>query len=143
MEFQLTDEQAAVCELCRDFAREVVAPAAEWLDREHEFAYDIVRRMGEMGLFGLPFAEQYGGAGGDFLAYCLAVEEIARADAGVGITLEAAVSLGAAPIHDFGTEEQKSELLPDLLAGRPAWEFGLPPPERRSGRRGTPPRPRP
>src|SRR5207248_8209050 len=113
----------------RDFAREVVAPAAERLDREHEFAYDIVRRMGEMGLFGLPFAEQYGGAGGDFLAYCLAVEEIARADAGVGITLEAAVSLGAAPIHDFGTEEQKSELLPDLLAGRRLWAFGLTEPE--------------
>jgi len=129
MDFQLTDEQAAVRELCRDFAREVVAPAAEKLDREHEFPYDIVRRMGEMGLFGLPFAEQYGGAGGDFLAYCLAVEEIARADAGVGITLEAAVSLGAAPIHDFGTEEQKSELLPDLLAGRRLWAFGLTEPE--------------
>ena len=129
MDFQLTDEQAAVRELCRDFAREVVAPAAEKLDREHEFPYDIVRRMGEMGLFGLPFGEQYGGAGGDFLAYCLAVEEIARADAGVGITLEAAVSLGAAPIHDFGTEEQKSELLPDLLAGRRLWAFGLTEPE--------------
>jgi short/branched chain acyl-CoA dehydrogenase len=129
MDFQLTDEQAAVRELCRDFAREVVAPAAERLDREHEFPYDIVRRMGEMGLFGLPFAERYGGAGGDFLAYCLAVEEIARADAGVGITLEAAVSLGAAPIHDFGTDEQKSELLPDLLAGRKLWAFGLTEPE--------------
>ena len=129
MDFQLTDEQAAVRELCRDFAREVVAPAAERLDREHEFPYDIVRRMGEMGLFGLPFGEQYGGAGGDFLAYCLAIEEIARADAGVGITLEAAVSLGAAPIHDFGTEEQKSELLPDLLAGRKLWAFGLTEPE--------------
>ena len=125
MDFQLTDEQAAVRELCRDFAREVVAPAAEKLDREHEFPYDIVRRMGEMGLFGLPFGEQYGGAGGDFLAYCLAVEEIARADAGVGITLEAAVSLGAAPIHDFGTESQKREWLPDLLAGRKLWAFGL------------------
>ncbi len=129
MDFQLTDEQAAVRELCRDFASEVVAPAAEQLDREHEFPYDIVRRMGEMGLFGLPFGEQYGGAGGDFLAYCLAVEEIARADAGVGITLEAAVSLGAAPIHDFGTEEQKSELLPELLAGRKLWAFGLTEPE--------------
>src|SRR5205085_12213334 len=125
-----TDEQAAVRELCRDFAREVVAPAAEKLDREHEFPYDIVRRMGEMGLFGLPFGEQYGGAGGDFLAYCLAVEEIARADAGVGITLEAAVSLGAAPIHDFGTEEQKPELLPDLLAGRRPWALALTPPAR-------------
>jgi butyryl-CoA dehydrogenase len=125
MDFDLSDEQAAVRELCRDFAREVVSPAAEKLDREHAFPYDIVRQMGEMGLFGLPFAEQYGGAGADFLTYCLAVEEIARADAGVGITLEAAVSLGAAPIHDFGTEQQKSELLPDLLAGRRLWAFGL------------------
>src|SRR5205085_11842255 len=143
MDFQLTDEQAAVRELCRDFAREVVAPAAEKLDREHEFPYDIVRRMGEMGLFGLPFAEQYGGAGGDFLAYCLAVEEIARADAGVGITLEAAVSLGAAPIHDFGTEEQKSELLPDLLAARRLWAFGPTEPEGRSAAGGPRPRARP
>jgi len=129
MDFQLSDEQAAVRELCRDFANEVVAPAAARLDREHEFPYDIVRRMGEMGLFGLPFEERYGGAGAGFLTYCLAVEEIARADAGVGITLEAAVSLGAAPIHDFGTEEQKAELLPDLLAGRKLWAFGLTEPE--------------
>src|SRR2546421_8474680 len=125
MDFQLTDEQAAVRELCRDFAREVVAPAAEKLDREHAFPYDIVRQMGEMGLFGLPFDEAYGGAGGDFLSYVLAMEEIARGDAGVAITLEAAVSLGAAPIHDFGTEAQKNELLPDLLAGRRLWAFGL------------------
>ena len=112
-------------ELCRDFAREVVAPAAEELDREHRFPLEIVRQMGEMGLFGLPFAEQWGGAGADFLSYCLAIEEISRADAGVGITLEAAVSLGAAPIHDFGTQEQKELLLPDLLAGRKLWAFGL------------------
>src|SRR5207237_4245180 len=82
-------------------------------------------QMGEMGLFGLPFAEQWGGAGADFLSYCLAIEEISRADAGVGITLEAAVSLGAAPIHDFGTQEQKELLLPELLAGRKLWAFGL------------------
>ncbi|HEX6350061.1 MAG TPA: acyl-CoA dehydrogenase family protein [Candidatus Dormibacteraeota bacterium] len=129
MDFQLSEEQVAVRELCREFAREVVAPAAEQLDREHAFPYDIVRRMGEMGLFGLPFGEQYGGAGGDFLTYCLAVEELARADAGVGITLEAAVSLGAAPIHDFGTEAQKQDLLPDLLAGKKLWSFGLTEPE--------------
>ena len=85
MDFQLTPEQQAVRELCRDFAREVVAPAAEELDREHRFGYDIIRRMGELGLFGLPFSEEYGGAGSDFLSLCLAIEEISRADTGVGI----------------------------------------------------------
>jgi short/branched chain acyl-CoA dehydrogenase len=125
LDFELSEEQRAVRELCRDFAREVVAPAAEELDREHRFPLEIVRQMAEMGLFGLPFAEQWGGAGADFLSYCLAIEEISRADAGVGITLEAAVSLGAAPIHDFGSQEQKELLLPDLLAGRKLWAFGL------------------
>jgi short/branched chain acyl-CoA dehydrogenase len=129
MDFDLTEEQKAVRDLCRDFAREVVAPAAEELDREHKFGYDIVRQMGELGLFGLPFSEQYGGAGADFLSLCLAIEEISRADAGVGITLEAAVCLGAAPIHDFGTEEQKQRWLPDLLAGRKLWSFGLTEPQ--------------
>ena len=129
MDFELSEEQAAVRDLCRDFAREVVAPAAEELDREHRFPYDIVRQLGELGVFGLPFSEEWGGAGGDFLAYCLAIEEISRADAGVGITLEAAVSLGAAPIHDFGTPAQKRELLPDLLAGRRLWAFGLTEPD--------------
>ena len=129
MDFQLTPEQQAVRELCRDFAREVVAPAAEELDREHKFGYDIVRGMGELGLFGLPFSEEYGGAGADYLSLCLAIEEISRADTGVGITLEAAVCLGAAPIHDFGTKEQKDRWLPDLLAGRKLWAFGLTEPE--------------
>src|SRR5260221_1710711 len=129
MDFSLTDEQKAVRDLCRDFAKEVVAPAAEELDREHKFGYDIVRQMGELGLFGLPFDEQYGGAGSDFLSLCLAIEEISRADAGVGITLEAAVCLGAAPIHSFGTKEQKEKWLPDLLAGRKLWAFGLTEPQ--------------
>jgi short-chain 2-methylacyl-CoA dehydrogenase len=125
LNFELTDEQRAVRDLCRDFAREVVAPAAGELDRDHRFPYEIVRQMGEMGLFGLPFPEEWGGVGGDFLSYCVAIEEISRGDAGVGITLEAAVSLGAAPIHDFGTREQKERLLPDLLSGRKLWAFGL------------------
>jgi butyryl-CoA dehydrogenase len=127
--FDLTQEQQAIRDTCRDFAREVVAPAAEELDREHRFGYDIVRQMGELGLFGLPFPEEYGGAGADFLSLCLAIEEISRADTGVGITLEAAVCLGAAPIHDFGTREQKERWLPDLLAGRKLWAFGLTEPE--------------
>ena len=129
MDFDLTEEQRAVRDTCREFAREVVAPAAPALDREHRFGYDVVRQMGELGLFGLPFPEQWGGAGGDFLSYCIAIEEISRADAGVGITLEAAVSLGAAPIHDYGTREQKERWLPDLLAGRRLWSFGLTEPQ--------------
>jgi short/branched chain acyl-CoA dehydrogenase len=129
VDFELSDEQVAIRDVCREFAREVVAPAAPELDREHRFPYEIVRQMGVLGLFGLPFSERWGGAGGDFLSYCLALEEISRADAGVGITLEAAVSLGAAPIHDFGTPEQKERWLPDLLAGRRLWAFGLTEPQ--------------
>src|SRR4029077_20596544 len=109
MDFDLSPEQKAVRDLCRDFAREVVAPAAEDLDRHHKLGYDIVRQMGELGLFGLPFGEEHGGAGADFLSLSWAIEEISRADKGVGITLEAAVCLGAAPIHDFGSKEQKEK----------------------------------
>src|SRR5690349_5872393 len=129
MDFELTSEQKAIRDTCRDFAREVIAPAAEELDREHWFGYDIVRQMGELGLFGLPFGEEFGGAGGDFLSLCIAIEEISRADAGVGITLEAAVCLGSSPIHDFGTQSQKAQWLPDLVAGRKLWAFGLTEPE--------------
>jgi butyryl-CoA dehydrogenase len=129
VDFELSDEQRAVRDLCRELAQDVVAPAAPALDREHRFPYDIVRQMGDLGLFGLPFAERWGGAGGDFLSYVIAVEEIARADAGVAITLEAAVSLGAAPIHDFGTAAQKERWLPDLLSGRRLWAFGLTEPQ--------------
>src|ERR1700716_2776010 len=129
MDFDLSNEQQAIRDTCRDFAREVVAPAAEQLDRDHAFGYDIVRQMGELGLFGLPFPEEYGGAGGDFLSLCIAIEEISRADTGVGITLEAAVCLGASPIHEFGTKAQKENWLPDLLAGRKLWAFGLTEPE--------------
>jgi short/branched chain acyl-CoA dehydrogenase len=129
VDFELTDEQRAIRDLCREFARDVIVPAAPALDREHRFGYDIVRQMGELGLFGIPFAEQWGGAGGDFLSYCIAIEEISRGDAGIGITLEAAVSLGAALIHDFGTREQKERWLPDLLSGRRLWAFGLTEPQ--------------
>src|SRR3977135_1814707 len=117
MNFDLSNEQEAIRDVCRDFAREVVAPAAEDLDRNHKFGYDIVRQMGDLGLFGLPFSEEYGGAGGDHLSLFLAIEEISRADTGVGITLGGAVCLGAAPIHDFGSKEQKDKWLPDLFAG--------------------------
>src|SRR2546423_8954998 len=129
MDFELTSEQQAIRETCRDFAREVIAPAADDLDRNHKFGYDIVRQMGEVGLFGLPFAEEAGGAGADFLSLCIAIEEISRADAGVGITLEAAVCLGSAPIYEIGTPEQKERWLPELVAGRKLWAFGLTEPE--------------
>ena len=129
MDFELSPEQQAIRDTCRDFAREVIVPAAEELDREHRFGYDIVRQMGELGLFGLPFPEEAGGAGGDFVSLCIAIEEISRADAGVGITLEAAVCLGSSPIFEFGTKEQKERWLPDLLAGRKLWAFGLTEPE--------------
>src|SRR5262245_10151227 len=129
MDFELTVEQRAIRDTCRDFGREVIAPAAEELDRTHSFGYDIVRQMGELGLFGLPFPEVAGGAGGDYLSLCIAIEEISRADAGVGITLEAAVCLGISPIYEFGTPEQKEAWLPDLLAGRKLWAFGLTEPE--------------
>jgi butyryl-CoA dehydrogenase len=129
MDFDLTAEQQAIRDTCRDFAREVVAPAAEDLDRHHKFGYEVVRQMGELGLFGLTFSEEFGGAAGDFLSLCIAIEEISRADAGVGITLEAAVCLGSSPIYEFGTREQKSRWLPDLAAGRRLWAFGLTEPE--------------
>src|ERR1700730_6372788 len=133
VDVERSPDQLAVRELCRDFAKEVVAPAAGELDRNHRFGYDIVQRMGELGLFGLPFSPEYGGAGADFLSLCLAIEEISRADGGVGITLEAAVCLGASPIHDFGSAEQKQRWLPDLLAGKKLWAFGLTEPEAGSG----------
>src|SRR5438105_14059065 len=118
MDFALTTEQQAIRDTCRAFAREGVAPAAEELDRHHKFGYDVVRQMGELGLFGLPFSEEVGGAGGDFLSLCIAIEEISRADAGVGITLEAAVCLGSWAISECGSTAQKERWLPDLVAGR-------------------------
>jgi len=135
--FSLSNEQEQIRGLCHEFADEVVAPAARDLDRDHMFGYDIVRQMGELGLFGLPFPEAVGGQGGDFLSYCIAIEEISRADAGVGITLEAAVSLGAAPIVNFGNAAQKQEYLPDLLAGKKLWAFGLTEPDAGSDAGGT------
>jgi butyryl-CoA dehydrogenase len=129
MNFDLTDEQKAIQALCRDFAREVVAPAAEALDREAQFPYEIVTQMAALGLLGLPFPEQYGGAGADTVSYALAVMEIARADASVGITLAAHVSLGATPFYLFGTEEQKRRFLIPLARGERLWGFGLTEPQ--------------
>jgi short-chain 2-methylacyl-CoA dehydrogenase len=125
MDFRLSEDHEALRKTVEEFAREVVAPQAEQFDRNEEFPYDVVRQMGGMGLFGLPFPEEYGGMGGDFFALCLAIEELARADSSVAITLEAAVGLGSMPIYRFGTEEQKRELLPALCRGEGLGAFGL------------------
>jgi short/branched chain acyl-CoA dehydrogenase len=137
LSFELSPEQAAIRETCRDFAMQVVAPqAAEW-DRRQEFPYPVVAQMAELGVFGLPYPESVGGAGADFVSYLLALEEIARADASLAITLEAAVSLGIAPIFFFGTAEQQQHYLPELCAGRKLWAFGLTEPEAGSDAGGT------
>ena len=113
----------------RDFAEGEVAPVAEALDHEKRFPYEIVDKLGELGLMGIPFPEEYGGAGGDTLAYAIAVEELTRVDSSVAITMCAHTSLGTQPIYLFGTEEQKQEWLPDLTAGRKLGAFGLTEPE--------------
>src|SRR5579884_1937662 len=117
MDFELSDEQRAVRDAVRDFARNEIAPSAAQYDESGEFPYDWVRGMGRLGLFALPFPESVGGAGAGMLTYCLAMEEIARADASAAITLEAAVSLGIAPLVEFGTREQQERWLPSLLSG--------------------------
>ena len=125
MHHALPSEYVDLKKTVEAFARDVVAPVIGDLYEAHEFPYDIVRQMGELGLFGLPFPEEYGGMGGDYFALCLALEELARVDSSVAITLEAGVSLGAMPIYRFGTEEQKREWLPRLTAGETLGAFGL------------------
>ncbi|MEV4009226.1 acyl-CoA dehydrogenase family protein [Nonomuraea angiospora] len=121
----LKDEYEELRKTVESFAREVVAPViGDYYERE-EFPYDIVRQMGAMGLFGLPFPEEYGGMGGDYFALCVALEELARVDSSVSITLEAAVSLGAMPIYRFGTDEQREHWLPRLTSGSALGAFGL------------------
>ncbi|MBF5030176.1 acyl-CoA dehydrogenase family protein [Micromonospora sp. ANENR4] len=137
MDFRLSDEQEALRSSVREFAREVVAPTIAEHYEQHTFPYEIVRQMGKMGLFGLPFAEEHGGMGGDYFALCLALEELARVDSSVAITLEAAVSLGAMPIYRFGTEEQKVQWLPKLLSGEALAGFGLTEPGTGSDAGGT------
>jgi short-chain 2-methylacyl-CoA dehydrogenase len=125
MDFDLTTEQLEFRRAVREFADEVIAPRAEEMDRAEEFPIDIVKQMGELGLFGLPFPEEYGGQGSDFLTFCLAVEEIARVDSSMAITLEAAVGLGANPIYADGTEEQKQRWLVPMARGEILGAFGL------------------
>jgi butyryl-CoA dehydrogenase len=129
MDFELTDEQKAIQSLCREFAREEVRPRAEEMDAKAEFPYDLVKKMAGLGLMGLPFPEEYGGAGADTVSYALAVMEIARADASTAITLAAHVSLGSTPFYLFGSEEQKQKYLVPLARGEMLWGFGLTEPQ--------------
>ena len=121
----LNEEQQALRETVAAFAHEVVAPVIAEHYEQHSFPYDVIRQMGKMGLFGLPFPTEYGGEGGDYFALCIALEELARVDSSVAITLEAAVSLGAMPIYRFGTAEQKEQWLPRLTSGEGLAAFGL------------------
>jgi len=123
--FTLNDEQEALRSTVEQFAREVVAPVIGGYYERGEFPYDVVARMGKLGLFGLPFPEQYGGMGGDYFAFCLALHELARVDSSVAITLEAAVALGAMPVYRFGTTAQKDRWLPELCLGERLAAFGL------------------
>ncbi|HEX8648131.1 MAG TPA: acyl-CoA dehydrogenase family protein [Thermoleophilaceae bacterium] len=129
MNFDLTDEQKDIQRLVRDFAQNEVRPVAEELDREKRFPYEIVEQLGRLGLMGMPFPEEYGGGGTDYLSYAIAVEELTRVDSSVAITMAANTSLGTWPVYAFGTEEQKRELMPDLCAGRKLGAFGLTEPE--------------
>jgi butyryl-CoA dehydrogenase len=135
--FELTDEQAALRDVVRDFASAEIAPHAEAWDRDHSFPVDTVLAMGDLGLFGIPFPEEYGGGGADLTTLCLAIEELARWDQSLAITLEAGVGLGAMPVHKFGTEEQKQAWLPDLCAGQRLGGFGLTEPDAGSDAGGT------
>jgi short-chain 2-methylacyl-CoA dehydrogenase len=123
--FSLNDEHEALRTTVMEFARDAVAPVIGDLYERGEFPYDIVAKMGQLGLFGLPFPEEYGGMGGDYFAFCLALHELGRVDSSVAITLEAGVALGAMPIFRFGTDEQRARWLPDLCQGERLAAFGL------------------
>ena len=125
MNFDLEPEQRDFAATVRDFVDAEIRPNAERWDAEHELPMDAVKQMGDLGLFGLPFPEKYGGSGADFLTLCLAIEEIARVDSSLAITLEAAVGLGAMPVYKFGNEDQKQRLLPPLATGEALAGFGL------------------
>jgi short-chain 2-methylacyl-CoA dehydrogenase len=129
VDFELSDEQRLLRDTVRDFARAEVRPVAEELDREKRFPYEIVKKLGGLGLMGIPFPQEYGGGGADTLSYVLAVEELARIDSSVCITMAAHTSLGTMPIYLWGSDEQKSEWLPRLCTGEKLASFGLTEPE--------------
>jgi short-chain 2-methylacyl-CoA dehydrogenase len=129
MTMSLTSEQESFRKVVRDFAQAEIAPHAEAWDRDHHFPVDTVLAMGELGLFGIPVPEAYGGAGADLATLCIAIEELGRVDQSMGITLSAGVGLGIGPILRFGSEEQRQRWLPDLCAGRALGAFGLTEPD--------------
>ena len=120
MQFDLTDEQQDIRRLVRDFADAEVRPVAEELDREKRFPYEIVAKLGGLGLMGIPYPEEYGGGGADNLSYAIAIEELGRVDSSVAITVAAHTSLGTWPLYAFGSDEQKAEWMPRLCAGERA-----------------------
>jgi butyryl-CoA dehydrogenase len=125
MDFDMTPQQRHWRDLAREYAQRVIRPRAETLDREAKVPYDILAEMAKLGLLGLTLPEEYGGTGGDFVTYCLALEEISRADTSVGITMEAHISLGCAPIATYGTPDQKERFLAPCATGDRLWAFGL------------------
>src|SRR6202049_2083207 len=129
MYFDLSDDHRLLRDTVREFAEQEIAPVAEELDRTKAFPYDIVRRLGQLDLMGIPFPAAAAGAGSGSLAYALVVEELARVDSSVAITLCAHTSLGTQPIYLFGSEEQKREWLPSLCSGERLGAFGLTEPE--------------
>lgn len=133
----LEPEYQDLVDTVREFADEVVAPASYQHDKDHTFPYEIVSQMGELGLFGLPFPEEFGGMGGDYFALALTLEQLGRVDQSVAITLEAGVSLGAMPVYRFGTQEQKEQWLPQLTSAKALAGFGLTEPDAGSDAGGT------
>src|SRR5215475_1221985 len=124
MDFDLSPDHELIRRTVREFATAEVAPVAEELDRTKSFPYEIVEQLGKLGLMGIPFPQEYGGGGGDTLAYVLAVEELARVDSSVCITMAAHTSLGTMPIYLWGSDEQKAEWMPRLCAGERLASFG-------------------
>ena len=137
MDFDLTDEQKLIRETVREFAEREIKPVARELDEKGEFSYELTKRMGDLGLFGMTLPEKYGGQGLDTLSYIIAVEELARVDGSHAATLAAHNSLGISPIFEYGTEEQKMKYLPKLCTGEALWSFGLTEPGAGSDSRGS------
>jgi butyryl-CoA dehydrogenase len=129
MDFQMSEEHAMIKKMVRDFAEKEIAPRAEEIDATDEFPHDLFKRMGDLGILGLPFTEKYGGSGGDYLGQVIALEEIARLSGTVAIILDAQTSLCCEPLHLFGTEQQKMKYLPALLSGEKIGAFGLTEPQ--------------
>lgn len=137
MDFQLNEEESMIQKSVRDFAEREIKPVAAELDKKEEFPIDILKKMADMELFGLPFPEEYGGTGSGYLAYAVAVEEISRACASTGLTYAAHCSIGAGPIYLFGTEEQKKKWLVPAAQGKIFCSFGLTEPNAGSDAGGT------